>query len=243
MSKRLDQLLADQFGSRIKAQDAIREGRILINGKAVKKPAYKMEESDQIEILPAENEYVSRAGGKLQAAMDEWNIDVKDQTVVDIGASTGGFTQCVLEHGAKKVYALDVGHLQLHPDLKADKRVVEMEGVNARGIEPEWFDEPVDFICMDVSFISCRTIYEPMIEKIHPKHFAMLIKPQFELGPDALNKSGVVKKPEKALQTVEEIKKDIRKHYGFVRFIPSPVLGRKGNQEYILYARDPLQNK
>lgn len=236
MSIRLDQKLTSQLNSRTKAQDLIKEGKIKVNSKVIRKPSYKVLETDIIEIAQDDNRYVSRAGGKLLAALDQWKIDLKDQVVLDIGASTGGFTQCSLDHGASKVYALDVGHLQLHPLLKEDERVIEMEGMNARFIEPDWFRDPIDFVCMDVSFISCMTILEPVMEKIFPKHMAVLVKPQFELGPQALNKSGVLKQPAKALETVDRIKREIRKKYEFVRYIPSPVLGRNGNQEYILYA-------
>lgn len=124
MSQRLDQKLAENLQSRTRAQDLIRNKQVRVNGKIIAKPSFKVEDDDRIEIEEDENSFVSRAGGKLQAAFDEWNIQVKDQVVCDIGASTGGFTQCALDHGAKKVYALDVGHLQLHPILKEDERVI-----------------------------------------------------------------------------------------------------------------------
>lgn len=234
--KRLDQIIAQKVQSRTRAQDLIREGQVQVNQKTVTRPSAKVSEEDEVTILEADHRFVSRAGGKLLAAIEEWNIDLNDQTVLDIGASTGGFTQCCLDHGARKVYALDVGHAQLHPSLMKDARVRVMEKTNARYLEEDWFDEPIDFVCMDVSFISCLTILSPVISKIQPEHMAILIKPQFELGPDALNKSGVVKKPSRGLEVADEIKREVRKDYPFVRFIPSPVLGRNGNQEYILYA-------
>lgn len=243
MPERLDKRLSEQLGSRTRAKDAIDAGRVLVNGKKASKPSVPVSDEDVIDVLPAEHDYVSRAGGKLEAAIDEWNIDLEGQTAADIGASTGGFTQCVLEHGAEKVYAIDVGHLQLHPSLKADQRVVEMEGRNAREIEPGWFAEPIDFVCMDVSFISCRPILQALFERIHPKHMVLLVKPQFELGPDALNKSGVVKNPKKGEEAADAVKREIRREYSFVRMIPSPVKGRNGNQEYVIYAKDPVQNE
>ncbi|WP_230267419.1 TlyA family RNA methyltransferase [Allobaculum fili] len=240
---RLDQYLAKELQTRTRAADAIKQGRVSIAGKTITKPAYELkeEEQDQIEIRPVEHDYVSRAGGKLQAAFDAFHIDVKDQCVLDIGASTGGFTQCVLEHGARKVYALDVGHLQLSPALKADSRVVEMEGMNARSILKSWFSDKIDFICMDVSFISALSILEPLFLQMMPEHLCVLVKPQFECTKNALNKKGVIKNPKYEAQAVEKIQNALLMHYAKVRKIPSPVVGRSGNQEYLLYACRPKE--
>ncbi|WP_304415563.1 SAM-dependent methyltransferase, partial [Faecalibaculum rodentium] len=134
---RLDRLLAETMGSRAKAQDAIRAGRIQVDGKPVSKPSLDVSDPEQVTILPAEADFVSRAGAKLKKAVDVCSIDLQGQTVLDIGASTGGFTDVCLQHGAAKVYAVDVGHLQLADKLDRDPRVVKMEGVNARDLQPQ----------------------------------------------------------------------------------------------------------
>lgn len=239
MSKiRLDKLIQNEFDTRMKAQDAIKEGRVFINGKAMKKPGVLVEETVKVKILPADQEFVSRAGGKLQGAVDQFHIDLKNQVVLDIGASTGGFTDVCLQQNAKKVYALDVGHLQLSKKLKEDPRVVEMEGVNARYIEPDWFDEKIDFVCMDVSFISCLTILKPLFEKIKPEHLVVLIKPQFECGPQALNSKGVLKNDKLRTQIIETIKQFVFQSYQEVAVMDSTVIGRSGNREALLYAKN-----
>lgn len=234
---RLDQYLATSLGSRTRAADAIKAGRVSVNGQVITKPAFDMDLDDQIEVQQIEHDYVSRAGGKLAAAYDAFSIDTLNQVVLDIGASTGGFTQCALEHGAKKVYALDVGHLQLNETLAQDCRVVKMEGVNARGMQKDWFDETIDFICMDVSFISAITILEPVFEQFVPQHCVILCKPQFECGPKALNKKGVIRHVKYEKEALEKLTLFLKRYYKTVKSIPSPVVGRKGNQEYVLYAK------
>lgn len=234
---RLDQFLAAGQGSRTRAADAIKQGRVQVNGKTVTRPAFEIDpDQDQVEVAKAEHDYVSRAGGKLLAAYDAFGLNTGGQTVLDIGASTGGFTQCALEHGARKVYALDVGHLQLSEKLDKDPRVVKMEGVNARTIQASWFNETVDFVCMDVSFISALAILEPFFAQFVPQHMVLLCKPQFECGPKALNKKGVIRHPKYEKEALEKLTSYLRRYYGRVQSIPSPVVGRKGNQEYIIYA-------
>ena len=179
---RLDKALLNQISSRAKAQDMIKEGKISVNGKVITKASFLVED-----------EFVSRGAFKLKGCLDTYNVNIQNQVVLDIGASTGGFTDVCLRYGAKKVYALDVGHLQLAKELDQDCRVIKMEGHNAREIVPEWFDESIDFMCMDVSFISCKTILEHVLRVLSIRHIAILVKPQFECGPTALNKHGVLK--------------------------------------------------
>ena len=138
----------------------------------------------------------------------------------------------------KKVYALDVGHLQLAKELDQDCRVVKMEGHNAREIVPDWFDESIDFMCMDVSFISCKTILKHVLHVLSISHIAILVKPQFECGPAALNKHGVLKNSKLALQIVEDVKAFLFQYYKSVEAMPSILEGRSGNQEYMVYAKD-----
>lgn len=233
---RLDQYLSQSLGSRTRASDAIKAKRVSVNGKIITKPAFLVEETDQIEVSSIEHDYVSRAGGKLLAAIDAFQIDLQDQYVLDIGASTGGFTQCALEHGAKKVYALDVGHLQLSPLLESDPRVVKMEGINAKDIKKDFFQEDIDFICMDTSFIRALDILRPVLKQFVPKHLVVLVKPQFECGPKALNKKGVIRHPKYEKEALDKVLDFLQHDYIITNWIASPVVGRKGNQEYLVYA-------
>lgn len=239
INMRLDQILASQLQTRTRAADAIKEGRVQVNGKTICKPAYEVSESDQITIRQAEHDFVSRAGNKLQGAFEAFHIDIQGDTVLDIGASTGGFTQCCLEHGAKKVYALDVGHLQLSPSLQADQRVVEMEGINARRIQKDWFEQPIQFVCMDVSFISALSILEPLFAQFVPRQLVVLVKPQFECGKNALNKKGVIRHPKYEKEALDKVLAFFKSHGLKTRSIASPLPGRKGNQEYLVYAFVP----
>ncbi|MGM9947221.1 TlyA family RNA methyltransferase [Floccifex sp.] len=235
---RLDKACLQFISSRSKAQDAIEEGRVYVNGKCIQKASYDIKETDEIKVILKEEDFVSRAAYKLKAAFDVFHFSIENQIVLDIGASTGGFTDLCLQKGAKKVYALDVGHLQLAPSLKEDKRVIEMEGKNARHMKADWFEDIIDFICMDVSFISCKTILDVIVKEIQPKHMAILIKPQFECGPKYLNKQGVCKDKKIHQKIVSDIQQFMFIHYQKVSVIPCPITGRNGNQEYILYAKE-----
>lgn len=234
---RVDKALVEQgyFSTRNKAADAIKAGRVFINRKAVEKASYNLKEEDEIEIRE-EKSYVSRSGAKLQAAFDTFGFSIEDQIVLDIGASTGGFSQVCLEQKAKKVYALDVGHLQLSDELKSNPKLVNMEGHNAREIKASWFDEPVDFVCCDVSFIPCRMVLEPAIQELKPEHLCVLIKPQFESRKSHLNKQGVLKDPKERKEIIEEIGHFLEGYYQSVKVMDSPLAGRKGNLEALAYA-------
>ena len=237
MSKiRLDKACIDKMETRTRAKDAIQEGRVLVNGKIITKASFLVDENDTIEIQEKENDFVSRAGQKLQGAFDAFDIKIDNQVVLDIGASTGGFTDVCLRHNAKKVYALDVGHLQLSEKLEKDPRVIKYEGRNARMIEADWFDETIDFLCMDVSFISCKTILDVVFQKMNIQHMAILVKPQFECGPDALNKHGVLRNDKLRSKIIEGVKKYLLTQYKHVYTMDSVLSGRSGNQEAIVYA-------
>lgn len=235
---RLDKACLAYIATRAKAQDAIKEGRVFVNQKQIKKPGFLVKETDEIYIEPKEENYVSRGAYKLKGALDAFQINLEDEIVLDIGASTGGFTQVSLQYGAKKVYALDVGHLQLDPILDADARVIKMEGINARTITNSMFDEPIDFICMDVSFISCKTILEVVFQEIQPKHLVCLIKPQFECGPQYLNKHGVLKNEKIRDKVVQDVYNFIFSFYKNAKIMPSTIEGRSGNQEYLCIASE-----
>lgn len=221
---RLDKALLNQISSRAKAQDMIKEGKISVNGKVITKASFLVGDEDDIVVTHTEDEFVSRGAFKLKGCLDKYNVNIQNQVVLDIGASTGGFT--------------DVGHLQLAKELDQDCRVIKMEGHNAREIVPEWFDESIDFMCMDVSFISCKTILEHVLRVLSIRHIAILVKPQFECGPTALNKHGVLKNSKLALQIVEDVKSFLFQYYRSVEAMPSILEGRSGNQEYMVYAKD-----
>lgn len=234
---RLDKYCTQFVDSRTKAQDLIKNGNVSVNGKIIKKASFQIEESDDIKINQEEESYVSRAAYKLLAAVGAFDIQLKDKVVLDIGASTGGFTDVCIRFGASKVYALDVGHLQLNPTLDKNEHVVKMEGRNARYLEKDWFDSRIDFICMDVSFISAKTILDRVFEVLSVDEMVILIKPQFECGPTNLNKQGVLKDKKLAKKIIENYKKYFLQQYPHVDVIPSPIKGRTGNQEFVVYAR------
>ena len=234
---RLDKYCSQFMDSRAKAQDAIKNGRVRVNQKVIKKASFSICEQDQVEIEKDLDDYVSRAAYKLLAAIEKYSISLKDLVVLDIGASTGGFTDVCLRKEAKKVYALDVGHLQLASRLEKDCRVIKMEGRNARYLEKEWFDEKIDFVCMDVSFIQAKTILDRVFEVLDLSSMVILIKPQFECGPSYLNKQGILKDKKVAKKIVEDYRRYFLQHYPKVDLIESPIQGRGGNQEYVVYAR------
>lgn len=235
---RLDVFLVEKgfCSSRSKAQAAINAKQVLVNGKAIFKVSFPVNGDENIEIL-AKERFVSRAGEKLAHALEEFKVTPDGLTVLDIGASTGGFTDCLLQNGAKRVFALDVGNSQLAEALRRDGRVTVMEGFNARYAKKEDFDSEIDMIVMDVSFISQGLIYEACAD-ILPKGKLMitLVKPQFEAGKANVGKGGIVN--DKKGEIIKEImeKLDIvAKDCGFERlgFTDSPIEGGDGNKEYL----------
>lgn len=237
---RLDTYLVEHgyFESRAKAQDAIKEGLVAVEGSTVNKSSFAMEEGMQVSIIDVKK-YVSRAGDKLNGCIIKDNIDLTDKVVVDIGSSTGGFTDCCLQHGARKVYAVDVGTNQLVEKLRNDPRVVVMENTNARYLKKEDFADEITFICMDVSFISC-TLLLPVISNLlkDGSDAVILVKPQFEVGSKYLNKQGVVRDPKVRERALEDIIA-LLPNFKLVEYncMLSDVVGRSGNQEYLLHVR------
>lgn len=239
--KRLDMILVEKglAETRSKAIDAIKLGRVKIDNHFVTKAGKLVSFYSLISVEPKAFLYVSRGGEKLAYALKTFDINVKNKVCLDVGASVGGFTDCLLKHGAKLVYAVDVGKNQLHPLLKNNKRVISFENTDIRKFSlPD--GKLVDFICVDVSFISLNYIL-PVIKKFLSLRgkAVILIKPQFEVGRKNLNKSGIVKNQEavqKAIENILEISKDL----GFVQqqVVASPITGKKGNQEYLLYIKN-----
>ena len=189
---RADKYFAEQFGSRTKAAEAIEKGLVLINGKRIK-PKDEVDEHSEVTFVQAEETFVSNGGYKLARAIKAFAFDCKDKIFADIGASTGGFTDCLLQNGAKKVYAVDVGESLLHDSLAKDTRIVRMENINARYLKRTDFADELNGIVADVSFISLRLIFPVIKEIVSEKGDAfVLIKPQFECENKNIGKSGIV---------------------------------------------------
>ena len=235
---RLDQLIVNTglAESREKAKAVIMAGEVLVDGQRADKPGHTFPEDCEITLKTASMPYVSRGGLKLEAAIEHFKIDVKNLVMLDIGASTGGFTDCLLQKGAKKVIAIDVGYGQLHWKLRQDPRVVAIEKTNARYLEPGQITGNPDGAVVDVSFISLKLII-PAISGLLPENafIIALIKPQFEAGKDQVGKGGVVRDEETHNKIINDIK-DFCFNQGWSTggLIPSPILGPKGNREFLI---------
>lgn len=241
MSKpRLDQHLVDLglFPSRARARDAVLRGTVNVNGTICTKPAQKIGADSAIMVEDPAARYVSRAALKLIEGLDHFDVAVTDRTCLDIGASTGGFTQVLLERGAAKIHAIDVGHDQLHASLRGDARVVAREGLNARDLTLSDLDgERPDLLVSDVSFISLKLALPPALELAAPDARGIfLVKPQFEAGRDNIGKGGLVD-PEVAKNTASAVQSWLSTVGGWEAgdLIPSPVKGGDGNAEWLLF--------
>lgn len=222
--------------SRSKAQAMIAEGFVLINGKKAKKPSAEVSEGDEV-LITEQLMFVSRGGQKLLHALEEFHVTAEGAICADIGASTGGFTDCLLKHGAKKVYAIDSGTDQLHPSLRADERVVCMEKTNARSLTAEAIGERCDLAVMDVSFISQTLLYPAVKSILKPGgNFISLIKPQFETTASRLGSGGILRDKKERERTVQRVLEQA-KLQGFTALsvIPSPITGGDGNIEYLAH--------
>jgi len=235
---RLDLLLVEKglAPSRTKAQALILAGQVRVNGVLVDKPSALIARSAFLEVL-APPKYVSRGGEKLAAALQAFRLDPSGKVCLDIGASTGGFTDCLLQHGAARVYAVDVGRGQLHWKLRQDPRVVVKEGLNARFLKPEDIGEPVDLVTIDVSFISLRLILPRLVGIVRKEGDVVpLVKPQFEAGREHVRK-GVVRDPRVHRAVLEELVRFVREELGWsvCNGVASPLLGPEGNREFFLH--------
>lgn len=240
MKERLDILLVRQgfAPSREKAKAIIMTGNVFVNGQREDKAGSAFEEEKiQIEVKGTELKYVSRGGLKLEKAMEEFPICLTDLICMDIGASTGGFTDCMLQNGAAKVYSVDVGHGQLAWKLRQDERVICMEKTNFRYMQPEDIPDRLDFASVDVSFISLTKILIPARNLLKEKgSMVCLIKPQFEAGRDKVGKKGVVREPEIHEEVIRNIVCFASETGFLVKGLTfSPVKGPEGNIEYLIY--------
>lgn len=240
---RIDTYLFEKgfFESREKAKKAIADLRVVVNGKTVTKSSADITDNDELVIIPSERtEYVGRGGIKLEHALDTFRIDVKDKRAIDIGASTGGFTDCLLKRGASKVYAVDIGHDQLHKSLACDPRVVNLEGVNAREMTSDLVENiPVDIAVSDLSFISQKLVI-PVASNVLAVGgiYVILIKPQFEAGREHIGKNGIVKNEKIRLRVVADILEFAKGcGYQIIGSTVSPIEGGSGNTEYLAVLR------
>jgi 23S rRNA (cytidine1920-2'-O)/16S rRNA (cytidine1409-2'-O)-methyltransferase len=243
--KRLDLLLVDKglFPTRSRARGEIMAGNVFVDGKRQDKAGLLCSSEALVELRTSSNPYVSRGGIKLRKALQVFRIELQGKTILDIGASTGGFTHCCLEHGANKVYALDVGYGQLDWSLRNDERVINMERTNARFITKGCFPTVPDLVTIDVSFISL-TLVLPAVAALFVKEIICLIKPQFEATPDQVGKRGVVKDPgihHEVLNKVMNFASQLS--YRIAGLTHSPLKGPKGNIEYLLYLTNNGDNR
>jgi 23S rRNA (cytidine1920-2'-O)/16S rRNA (cytidine1409-2'-O)-methyltransferase len=242
---RIDKLLVNRglTASRTKAQALVMAGAVLVNEQRVDKPSELVAPDARIRIKGADDpaaRYVGRGGLKLAAALREFAIDVAGLRCLDVGASTGGFTDCLLQHGARLVVAVDVGHNQIDWRLRNDPRVEVREGTNARYLRPEDFAEQFDLAVMDVSFISATKVLPAVVPLLPPGAcLLVLIKPQFEVGRGEVGKGGIVREPEKQSRVIAEVNEAARElGLAAERVIESPIRGADGNVEFLaLYKR------
>ena len=248
MSCRLDVYLTERAGveSRSRAKELIQGGMVTVNDKTVTKTAYPVDEGDVV-LLKQDRAcpYVSRGGYKLEEALRSFHVDVRGLVCADIGASSGGFTDCLLQHGALRVYAIDSGSDQLHPSLREDDRVIVREHCNARYLLPTDIPEPVDLMVMDVSFISQTKLYGALVPLLKENGLLLsLIKPQFEVGRSGVGKGGIVRDEGKRKEAVVTVV-SCAETYGLAceAVIPSPIRGGDGNVEFLACLQKRGQGK
>lgn len=246
MSKRIDSYLVENghAQSRERAKKMILSGGVFINGKSVSKPSENVSETDTVTVTAEDIKYVGRGALKLEHAFKAFNISVKNKVCADIGASTGGFTEILLEQGAGKVYAVDVGHGQLAEKLLGDGRVINCEGTNVKNLTPAFFSEAVAFMSVDLSFISLKNVMNILAGCLeYSGEIIALIKPQFEAGKKALNKSGIVKDKKNHISVLNEL----MLFFGSCGLKPlkldfSPITGGDGNIEYLVHLKKQADN-
>jgi len=247
VKSRLDKVLVERglASSRERAQALILAGKVLVDEQKVDKAGAQVSAASAIRLLGEDLKYVSRGGLKLERALEHWQINVRDKVCLDIGASTGGFTDCMLQHGAAHVIAIDTGYGQMDFKLRQDTRVRLLEKSNARFLTPEVLGERADFIAVDVSFISATLVLPPVIVAAFPpiaedrsgRKIVVLVKPQFEAGREQVGKGGIVRNEQAQLAAVEKVRATLGNlDANETDVIDSPILGAEGNREFLLYA-------
>jgi 23S rRNA (cytidine1920-2'-O)/16S rRNA (cytidine1409-2'-O)-methyltransferase len=239
--ERLDTLVWQRglAASRSRAQALILAGEILVDGQGIRRPGHLVDTQAALTLAGTGNRYVSRGGDKLAAALTAFSCDVRQRIALDVGASTGGFTDCLLQAGAARVYAVDVGYGQLHWRLRTDPRVVVYERTNARYLQLHDMPELVTVLTADVSFISLRLLFPVLVAFLQPQaDCIVLIKPQFEVGKGQVGKGGVVRSPVLHQQALQDVLTAAQaQHLGVQGGIVSPLLGPKGNREFLAHLR------
>jgi 23S rRNA (cytidine1920-2'-O)/16S rRNA (cytidine1409-2'-O)-methyltransferase len=236
---RLDQLLVERglADSREKARALIIAGAVLIDGQRSDKPGRSVASDSQVSVT-ARPPYVSRGGLKLAAALDHFSIEVAGKVCLDVGSSTGGFTDCLLQRGAARVWAIDVGHGQLDWKLRNDPRVIVREGVNARYLASETIPETFDLAVCDASFISATLLIPSIVPLLAESgQMIVLVKPQFEVGKGEVGKGGIVRDPTQHRAACDRVQACVEAHGFRASIIESPILGAEGNREFLLYAQ------
>ncbi|WP_259783190.1 TlyA family RNA methyltransferase [Aestuariispira ectoiniformans] len=239
--QRVDQLLVDRglVESRTKAQALIMAGKVFTGEQRVQKPGDKLADDKPLEVRGQDHPWVSRGGLKLEKGLKEFDLDPTGITAIDVGASTGGFTDVLLQNGAAKVYAVDVGRGQLHWNLRQDDRVVVLEETNARHLTTEIIPDPIDAVVCDASFIGLEKVLPAAMSLTRPGAWLVaLIKPQFQVGKGQVGKGGVVRDPELHAAVCEEVKNwiDTQEGWHTVGITESPITGPQGNVEFLIYA-------
>ncbi len=245
MKARLDKLLLERglTPSRERAQALILAGKVLVNEQKIEKPGVAVDSSSAIRLLGEDLKYVSRGGLKLEKALDHWRIDVAGRACLDVGTSTGGFTDCLLQRGAARIIAVDTGHGQIDFRLRQDSRVRLLEKTNARYLTREQIGDTIDLVVMDVSFISAALVLPPVIAATWPtpaerrgRQIVVLVKPQFEAGREQVGKGGIVRDPAVQAAAVEKVRQALLLE-DCIRtdHVESPILGGEGNREVLLY--------
>ena len=236
---RLDKLLLERgmAPSRERAQALILAGKVLVGPNKVEKPGAAVDPELPLRLLGEDLSYVSRGGLKLEAALKHWNIKPGGRICMDVGASTGGFTDCLLQHGAAQVIAVDTGYGQIDVRLRNDLRVKLLERTNARYLAADQVNANVDFVAIDVSFISATLVLPAVVDAAKPSEIVVLVKPQFEAGRKSVGKGGIVRDPEVQQQAVEKVRRAVQALSGNeLDVIESPILGGEGNREFLLRA-------
>jgi 23S rRNA (cytidine1920-2'-O)/16S rRNA (cytidine1409-2'-O)-methyltransferase len=237
---RLDKLLVERglTPSRERAQALILAGKVLVNEQKIEKAGAAIDSAATLRLLGEDLRYVSRGGLKLEKALEHWRIDLHGKTCLDVGASTGGFSDCMLQHGAAKVIAVDTGYGQMDFGLRNDPRIRLLEKTNARYIEPGDVGEPIDFIAMDVSFISATLVLPAVMRAVSScPRIVVLVKPQFEAGRELVGKGGIVRdEPAQRAAVVRVETALLQLGCTCTEWIESPILGGEGNREFLLHA-------
>lgn len=236
---RIDRLMVEKgiAVSRQRAQAMIMAGNVLVNSQLVEKSGYLVSESSDITLKGEALPYVSRGGLKLEKALESFEVSVQDRICLDVGASTGGFTDCLLQHGAARVYAVDVGYGQLAWQLRQDSRVTPIERMNIRSMPRSMLPEPVDLVTIDVSFISLKIVVPAVMKFMRQSApIIALIKPQFEVGKGRVGKGGVVRDPLQHESVVNELNRFFKDSgWTSLAVVPSPILGPSGNREFLIH--------